>query len=120
MIPLRLNSSGKKQRVDHAATLYWQLKAAGLGDRWHREHRFHATRQWRFDLADPERKLAVEVEGFAAGGAPGRHQRVGGFQGDIEKYAEAWAAGWRVLRVTSKFVNSGQALAWIERGAPQC
>ena len=59
--------------------------------------------------------MAVEVEGLGAGGTAGRHQRIGGFMGDLEKYAEAWAAGWRVLRVSTKHVKSGEALAWIEK-----
>lgn len=34
---------------------------------------------------------------------------------DCEKYAEAVLAGWRVIRVTSTHVNSGEALEWIRR-----
>ena len=82
---------------------------------WVREYRFHAERRWRLDLAFPERKLAVEVEGFAAGGTAGRHQRAAGFAADCEKYSELAIAGWRLIRVTGKQVKSGAALAWIER-----
>lgn len=62
------------------------------------EHRFHATRRWRFDYAWPDHKLALEVEGGAWTG--GRHTRGAGFVKDIEKYNAATLAGWRVLRTT--------------------
>ena len=57
-----------------------------------REHRFHPTRQWRFDFAWPSQKLAVEIDGR------GRHQTVVGVRADCEKMNEAIRLGWRVLR----------------------
>jgi very-short-patch-repair endonuclease len=99
---------------DGAEVLGAQLQACGhVG--WLREHKFHDVRRWRFDLAHPAHMLAVEVEGFAPGGMAGRHQRPAGFNADCEKYAEAVIAGWRVMRVTTKQVRSGEALQWIER-----
>lgn len=82
------------------------------------EHCFHESRKWRFDLAWPERKLAVEVEGgtFVAG----RHNRGAGYEKDCEKYNEAVLAGWTVLRVTTKMVRNGQALALVGRGLAIC
>ena len=77
------------------------------------EHRFHASRRWRFDFAWPDDRLAVEVEGGAF--VAGRHTRGSGFEKDIEKYAEATALGWRVLRVLPKHITNGQALTWVER-----
>jgi very-short-patch-repair endonuclease len=100
--------------IDHADTLYCQLVAVGLCG-WSREYRFHKTRRWRVDCAHVSSKLAVEVEGFAAGGTSGRHQRAGGFTADCEKYAELAIAGWRLIRVTGNQVKNGQALQWIER-----
>jgi very-short-patch-repair endonuclease len=90
-----------------------QLRAVGLT--FVREYRFHPVRKWRFDFAHPERKLAVEIEGFGVGGTPGRHQRYVGFSKDAEKYAEAAIAGWRLIRCTTAQVRNGQALNWIER-----
>jgi very-short-patch-repair endonuclease len=91
-----------------------QLKAANLIG-FVREHRFHPVRKWRFDFAHLGHKLAVEIEGFAPGGKAGRHQRIGGFTADAEKYAEAAILGWRLIRVTTRQVRSGEALKWIER-----
>lgn len=77
------------------------------------EHYFHPTRRWRFDLAWPSVLFAVEVEGGVWIG--GRHVRGTGVEDDCEKYAEALCLGWRVLRVTSRQVKTGQALGWINR-----
>lgn len=59
-------------------------------------------RRWLFDLAFPEQRVAVEIEGgvFMHDGKGGRHTRGVGFLDDMEKYNEATAQGWRVLRVT--------------------
>lgn len=63
-----------------------------------KEHVFHAHRKWRFDYAFPEHKVALEVEGGVWTG--GRHTSSRGFLGDMEKYNEAAALGWRVVRCT--------------------
>ena len=65
---------------------------------WVAEYRFHPTRRWRFDFANLERMIAVEVEGGVWTG--GRHTRGKGFEGDIEKYNCGVALGWRILRTT--------------------
>jgi very-short-patch-repair endonuclease len=92
--------------------LAFHIKAVGLAEPV-REHRFHEVRQWRFDFAWPNRLIAVEVEGGTY--AAGRHSRGSGFQADCVKYAEAAIAGWRVLRVTTGMVESGQAIDLIRR-----
>lgn len=78
-----------------------------------REFRFHPSRKWRFDFAFPARKLAIEVEGGTW--VSGRHTRGEGFELDCEKYAEAAALGWRVIRVTGRHIRDGRALGWVER-----
>ena len=95
--------------------LIFQLRAAGLPEP-EREYKFHPTRKWRFDLAWPYDKLAVEIEG--AVWVRGRHTRPSGFIGDCEKYNTATLAGWRVLRVPSDWVTDGKALALIEQALP--
>lgn len=54
-------------------------------------------RQWRFDFAWPEEKIALEVEGGIYSG--GRHVRGKGYAGDMEKYSTAATLGWRLVRV---------------------
>lgn len=77
------------------------------------EFRFLAGRRFRFDWCWPDRSIAVEIDGGVWTG--GRHTRGAGVERDCEKYALALLAGWRVLRVTTNQVKSGQALGWIER-----
>ena len=92
--------------------LLFQPQAVGLPEP-QRELRFAPPRRWRFDLAYPEKMLAVEIEGGVW--VSGRHSRGAGSTKDMEKYAEALCQGWRVLRVTPAQIDSGQALGWIER-----
>ena len=93
-------------------TLVSQLEIVGLKPT-HREWKFHSERKWRFDLAWPLFKIAVEVHGGIHSG--GRHTRGVGFEKDREKINEATLLGWLVLEVTDKQICSGQALAWVER-----
>ncbi len=62
------------------------------------EHRFHPKRRWRFDIAVPARKLAIEIEGGLW--SRGAHSRPTGIRRDIIKYNAASQLGWRVLRCT--------------------
>jgi hypothetical protein len=77
-----------------------------------REYQFHPERKWRFDFAWAAWRLAVEIEGVTAAG--GRHQRIGGFKADLEKYGAAFSLGWRVYRCDSAMVSSGAACSAIE------
>lgn len=60
------------------------------------EYRFHPTRQWRFDFAFPDEKLAIELEGAVF--TRGRHTRGSGYIKDLEKYNAATELGWYLLR----------------------
>lgn len=57
---------------------------------------FAPPRRWRFDFAWPDQRVALEIEGGVWTG--GRHVSGTGFVRDMEKYNEAAALGWRVLR----------------------
>lgn len=63
------------------------------------EYRFHPTRKWRFDYADPENKIAVEIDGGAF--IQGRHTRGLGFIKDQDKCNAAVVLGWRVFRYST-------------------
>ncbi len=95
-----------------ARMLALKLHAHGI-EGFEREVRFHPTRKWRFDFANAQAMLAVEIEGITKDG--GRHQRRQGFIRDIHKYAEALVLGWRVLRVTPGLVLNGVAIDYIKR-----
>jgi very-short-patch-repair endonuclease len=62
------------------------------------EYKFHEKRKWRFDYANLEHKIAIEIEGGAY--TNGRHTRGTGFINDMEKYNEAAILGWVVFRIT--------------------
>ena len=80
------------------------------------EHRFDHERKWRFDFAWPDWRIAVEAEGGQWTG--GRHYTGAGFEKDCEKYNEAVAQGWDVLRFTTNMINDGRAMRMIERMIP--
>lgn len=96
---------------------------------WEREYRFGAhacggpgkglrarleaagLRDWRFDFALPELRLAVEVEG--GGWSGGRHTRGGGFAEDLRKYDAAARLGWTVYRCDPSMIRAGHAVETI-------
>lgn len=89
-----------------------QIRAAGLPEPV-RELRFDPLRRWRFDLAWPEARLAVEADGGTW--ARGRHVRGVGYLRDCEKVNAAVLTGWRVLRFTADMIADGPALEAIRR-----
>jgi very-short-patch-repair endonuclease len=94
---------------DYAAQLLLMLEASGL-PLPEREYRF-CKRRWRFDLAYPAVRLAIEVDG--GGWVRGRHHRPGGYAGDCEKGNTAVLLGWRVLHYTPDML--GQAVDEVAR-----
>ena len=77
------------------------------------EHKFHPIRKWRFDYAIVDKKIAIEQEG--AVWVQGRHTRGSGFVKDMEKYNEATAMGWRILRFQPKELTELKSLEIIKR-----
>lgn len=88
-----------------------QIRAAGLPDP-EREFMFHPIRKWRFDFAWPDQLVAAEVEGGIY--SNGRHVTPTGFIEDCRKYNEAACMGWRVFRLPMTWVESGEALRYVE------
>lgn len=66
------------------------------------EHAAIPGRNFAFDRAWPELRIAVEIEG-------GVHRTKKRFESDAEKYFLAALHGWRVFRVTPGMVKSGLA-----------
>ncbi len=85
-----------------------------------RQYHFHPTRQWRFDFAWPDQRIACEVEGLVVRKVngrtqtSGRHASITGLREDCRKYNAAATLGWRVIRVTQDMVRSGEALTTLE------
>ena len=75
------------------------------------EHYFAKPRLWRFDLAWPDLKLAIEFQGGAY--TRGRHNRPTGFIQDCEKFSTAATMGWRLLPVAYPFIRNGKLKKWL-------
>src|SRR3972149_4788558 len=84
-----------------------QIKLAGLPVP---QSQFKAIpgRKFAMDLAWPDRKIGLEVQGMV-------HRIKGRFKQDIEKRALLMFAGWRVLEVGGDEVRNGKALEWTKR-----
>ncbi len=93
--------------VDHADTLMTLLRllAPDLARAAQREFRFAPPRRWRFDVAWPAERVAVEVDGgqWRAGG--GRHNT----DADRDKLNAAAERGWRVLRYSPAQLTANPA-----------
>ena len=96
---------------DAEETLAFQLRAVGIA--FDREVQFAPPRRWRADFVVRPGAILVEVDGGTWAG--GRHTTGTGFAADCEKLNEATLLGFRVLRVTPSMVESGSALALVER-----
>lgn len=104
----RKEGSGRaKTYPDYNRMLLAQIELAGL-PAGTPEFVFHPVRKWRLDVAYPDRKLAVEVDGAV-------HRIKGMFFRDIDKHQALFFEGWRLLRVTTAQVRNGEAVRLVER-----
>lgn len=83
-----------------------QIVEAGLPEPF-REFVWHPTRNFRADLAFPDRKFIVEVDGAV-------HRIKSKFARDIERHNLLVREGWIYIRVTPEMVRSGEALQWVK------
>lgn len=97
-------------------TFHGQLRYAELLDGLVREHRFakEIGRQWRFDFAWPEHKIAVELQGGIFRYDPS-HTSVARMKGEMEKLNAAALMGWRVFTFHTDDVDDGIALNQVEQ-----
>lgn len=85
------------------------------------EYKFLHDRRFRFDIAIPQYRVAVEFEGGIFTG--GRHTRGKGYAKDAKKYNLAVMHNWKLLRYTSadvrkmgwEFIASGEIQRLIEK-----
>ena len=117
LFPIKKNK--KRRSAKHVArqpsvgemVLATHLRACKIS--FEREYKFHPVRKWRADFLITGTKILVEVEGGIWSG--GRHTRGKGYLGDMEKYNEAAAMGYTVLRFSTEQVKSGLAVQQIEK-----
>lgn len=83
------------------------------------EHKFHSSRDWRFDwFFNVGCGIALEIEGgvwASKTGNKSRHFHGKGALGDMEKYNEAAILGICVLRVSTEQFTNGAALELVRR-----
>jgi hypothetical protein len=73
------------------------------------EFKFHPKRKWRTDLAWPEQKLALEIEGGTFQEKGGHRGSIAGYLKDKEKYNNYSIQGWFLLRFTPQEMKSCEA-----------
>ena len=79
---------------------------------WIQEYKFHPVRKWRFDWANPQSKIAIEINGGVWTG--GRHTSGSGFIKDMEKINASQVLGWKVLQYTPSQFKDGLPLGDID------
>lgn len=102
-----------RQESKGEAVLNQQLE--GTGRRGYvREYPFarHVGREWRFDFANPDEMIAIEVEGGTKFGRSA-HSMGAGFEKDRRKYNLAQAMGWTVLAFSTEQVMRGEVLSTL-------
>ncbi len=77
-----------------------------------REYAFVPGRRFKADFR--KESVLVEYEGGVFSGAGG-HRATGRYLRDVTKYNLAAIYGFRVIRVTAKHVENGEAFTWIDR-----
>ncbi len=88
----------QSSNVDFMCTV---LKACGI--EYTTEFKFDSIRIFRFDIAIPNIKVAIEYEGINS--KKSGHTTMTGYTKDCEKYNLAQVQGWRVLRYTALNYN---------------
>lgn len=99
-------------------TLALQFRLAGTPIP-EREYRALPGRRFKWDFAwpsplDGNGHLLLEVQGGTFAQGKSGHSSGMGVNRDCEKSNLATLAGWRVLAVDAKQIQSGQALRWVQ------
>jgi very-short-patch-repair endonuclease len=106
------NSMLKPKGNSAEQVLAYQCIADGLTG-FEQEYVFCETRKYRLDLAFPEQRIGIEIEG--AIWAQGAHSRPIGIKRDMAKGNLLVLCGWRVLRYTPDQVKRGEALEGLKQ-----
>lgn len=109
--PTKTSRKKGVKRANSRGDVFTFLLHQRLGVECVREYRFHPTRQWRFDYAIPDLRIAIEIDGGIW--INGRHNRASGYLGDMEKFNAAATLGWVVLKFTPQEQYSQKTLELI-------
>lgn len=75
-----------------------------------REFVFAPPRKWKADLAYPQQKIIIEIEG---GGGVGRHTSAVGFREDCVKYNVISTLGYKLIRTDGNLIKNGEAVKFV-------
>lgn len=106
----------KVAKVDYKAIFLHQIAALRLPEPVP-EHRFTEHRNWRFDWAYLDQRIAIEYQGgnFGYNGTGrGGHASVAGLARDYEKITAASLHGWMLILIDAQTVRNGRAARWVE------
>ena len=109
--PRRVARPRRPSHEELKAEFFLWLKSVRSG--WVAEYHFHPTRNWRFDFAHLELRMAVEVEGVST--AISRHQTIPGYRKDCIKYNEASLLGWRLFRFTYEMLRMDRTYTLMDQ-----
>lgn len=104
-------SKRPKGPSEHEAYFRLQLRAHKI-DGFEEQYRFLPTRLWKFDFAQPDNKIAVELDGGIWGKKSGHNSGIGILQ-KMEKMNEAQRLGWRVFSFSGDQVKNGEAIQYL-------
>jgi very-short-patch-repair endonuclease len=76
---------------------------------------FLDNRMFRFDFANRQYKIAVELDGGTFSKGKSGHTSGKGIAQDMEKYNLATLLGWRVFRFDAPAVKEGRAIGFLDR-----
>jgi very-short-patch-repair endonuclease len=90
------------------------LRAFGL-PKPERQFKFDPDRNWRFDFAWVDQRVAVEIEGGIWSRGKSGHTSGAGITRDAEKSNAAQLQGWLVLRFVESHLKDGSAIEWTRQ-----
>lgn len=96
-------------RSDLERALHYQLREAPLPQSWVTNLRFLPGYTFEADVAWPEQRIAVEVDGLRRDGR-GSHQTEAGVTRDARKLLLATIAGWTLVRLTRTLVAAEEGV----------
>ena len=100
-------SAGVDRRSSGEAMLELQIRALKLPLGWV-QYAPIPGRRYRIDRAWPEQKLGIEVEG-------GVHTIRAQWEHDCRRNNDMLLAGWRIFRLTSTMIKTGESIPLLER-----
>lgn len=84
--------------------LLYEILNESYPGQWVSEFKGIEGRKYRFDAANPDKRIAIEIEGGLW--IHGRHNRPVGMEQDMAKYNAAVVDGWKVLRYSPETLRT--------------